>query len=179
MLLRIKSLLDRFGCHHQRLRCAASPSGYRLTKESWCESRSCAITKLEGPITPRFIGGVSMAKFLVHVHTGPEAPTKCALGFLVALAALKEGHQVDLFLAGDGASLIGDTALSSVEGKGTGNLGAHFKALADGGARFYVSGMSAKARGLGDADLVGKPAEFAMPDVLVRLAASADVVLSY
>ena len=47
------------------------------------------------------------------------------------------------------------------------------------GARFHVSGMSAKARGLGDADLAGKPAEFAMPDVLVRLAAAADVVLTY
>jgi predicted peroxiredoxin len=120
-----------------------------------------------------------MAKFLVHIHTGPENPTKAALGFLVALSALKKGHTVELFLAGDGASLIGDTALQSVEGKGTGNLGQHFAALKDGGARFYVSGMSAKARGLGDSDLAGKPAEFAMPDVLVERAAAADVVLCY
>ena len=120
-----------------------------------------------------------MAKFLVHVHTGPENPTKAALGFLVAVTALKAGHQVDLFLAGDGASLIGGSALSTVEGKGTGKLEDHFKGLSDGGARFYVSGMSAKARGLGEADLAGKPAEFAMPDVLVRLASEADVVLTY
>jgi len=120
-----------------------------------------------------------MAKVLVHIHTGPENPTKAALGFLVAATALKQGHQVDLFLAGDGASLIGDVALSSVEGKGTGKLGQHFKILTEGGARFYISGMSAKARGLGEADLGGKPAEFAMPDVLVRLAADADVVLTY
>jgi hypothetical protein len=39
--------------------------------------------------------------------------------------------------------------------------------------------MSAKARGLGDADLEGKFAEFAMPDVLVELAAGANVVLIY
>ena len=120
-----------------------------------------------------------MSKFLIHIHTGPDNPTKAALGFLVALSALKEGHGVDLFLAGDGASLIGDAAHSSVEGKGTGNLGTHYKALAEGGARFYVSGMSAKARGLSEADLAGKPAEFAMPDVLVKLAAVADVVLTY
>ena len=43
----------------------------------------------------------------------------------------------------------------------------------------YVSGMSAKERGLDDADIAGKPAEFAMPDVLVRLATQADVVLTY
>ena len=97
----------------------------------------------------------------------------------MALSALKAGHHVDLFLAGDGASLIGDQALESVEGKGTGKLNDHYKALMEGGARFYVSGMSAKARGLEEADLAGKPAEFAMPDVLVKLAAEADVVLSY
>jgi predicted peroxiredoxin len=92
---------------------------------------------------------------------------------------VKENHEVNLFLAGDGASLIGDTALSTVEGKGTGSLGAHFKILSEGGARFYVSGMSAKARGLSEADLKGKFAEFALPDVLVRLATAADVVLTY
>lgn len=120
-----------------------------------------------------------MARFLVHIHTGPENPTKAALGFLVAATALKEGHLVDLFIAGDGTLLLGKDALSSLEGKGTGNLGAHYKNLSEGGARFYVSGMSAKARGMTDADLQGKPAEFAMPDVLVRLAVEADVVLTY
>ena len=122
---------------------------------------------------------VSKQKFLVHIHTGPDNPSKAALGFLVAATALREGHSVNLFLAGDGASLIGDTAISGLEGVGTGKLSAHYTVLADGGARFYVSGMSAKARGLGDADIAGKPAEFAMPDVLVRLAAEADVVLTY
>ena len=124
-------------------------------------------------------GDSARVKFLVHIHTGPENPTKAALGFLVAVTALKQGYHVDLFLAGDGAFLIGDAALSNVEGKGTGNLGAHFKELAGGGARFYVSGMSARARGISETDLNGKPAEFAAPDVLVRLAASADVVLAY
>jgi len=117
--------------------------------------------------------------FLVHIHTGPENPTKAALGFLVALSALKQGHTVNLFLAGDGASLISDKAQTTVEGLGTGKLGDHFQALVRGNARFYVSGMSAKARGLSEADLEGKPAEFAMPDVLVKLASAADVVLTY
>ena len=120
-----------------------------------------------------------MATFLVHIHTGPDSPSKAALGFLVAATALKEGHAVNLFLAADGASLISDSVLSSLEGIGTGKLSEHYRALADGGAQFYVSGMSAKARGLGEADIAGKPARFAMPDILVRLAAEADVVLTY
>ena len=59
-----------------------------------------------------------MATFLVHIHTGPDNPSKAALGFLVAATALREGHSVNLFLAGDGAALIGDTVLSGVEGNG-------------------------------------------------------------
>ena len=86
---------------------------------------------------------------------------------------------MSIFLAGDGASLIGDAALESIEGKGTGKLRDHFDSLAKGGARFFVSGMSAKARGIAEGDLQGKPAEFAMPDVLIELSAAADVVLSY
>ena len=124
-------------------------------------------------------GGRTMSQFLVHVHTGPNDPTKAALAFLVAATALRNGHKVDLFLAGDGVALLTPEALASVEGVGTGRLGAHVDAIIAGGGRFYLSGMSARARGLGDELLVDRPAEFAMPDVLVRLAASADVVLSY
>jgi predicted peroxiredoxin len=120
-----------------------------------------------------------MATFLVHIHTGTDNPTKAALGFLVAATAIKEGHSVDLFLAGDGVRLLGEDALANLEGLGTGRLRTHFDAIVAGGGRFYLSGMSAKARGLDAAVLEGKPAEFAMPDVLVRLAVAADVTLTY
>ncbi len=39
-------------------------------------------------------------KFLIHVTTGQDNPTKAALSFLVAKTALEEGHTVNLFLAG-------------------------------------------------------------------------------
>jgi predicted peroxiredoxin len=117
--------------------------------------------------------------FLIHIHTGPDNPTKAALGLLVAMTAQKEGHTVNVFLAGDGASLITDAALASVEGKGTGKLRESFDALIAGSARIYISGGSAKARDITDADIAGKPAEFAMPAKLVELAAAADVVLVY
>lgn len=117
--------------------------------------------------------------FLVHIHTGPDNPTKAALGFIVAATAANGGHHVDVFLAGDGASLITDEALASVEGVGTGKLQDHFDALIKGDARIYISGMSAKARDITEQALEGKPAEFAMPAKLVELAAAADVVLAY
>jgi uncharacterized protein len=126
------------------------------------------------------LSGPALAEtLLVHIHTGPDNPTKAALGFLVAATALKDGHHVDLFLAGDGASLITDDALSSVEGLGTGKLQDHFNALSEGGAKIFISGMSGKARDITDVELEGKPAEFAMPSKLVELAAAADVVLVY
>ena len=120
-----------------------------------------------------------MPRFLIHIHTGPENPTKAALGFLVAATALREGHQVDLFLAGDGVSLFTPDVLQTLEGTGTGKLSAHLEAILAGGGRFYLSGMSAKVRGLDETVLKDRPAEFAMPDVLVRLAAAADVTLTY
>ena len=117
--------------------------------------------------------------FLISITTGPDNPTKAALGFLVAMNAQKEGHSVNVFLAGDGASLITDAALASVEGKGTGKLKESFDTLIAGSAHIYISGGSAKARVITDADLAGKPAEFATPAKLVELAAAADVVLVY
>ena len=117
--------------------------------------------------------------FLVHIHTGPNDPTEAALGFLVAMTAQKEGHTVNVFLAGDGASLITDAALASVEGKGTGKLKDSFDALIKGGAHIFISGNSAKTRGITDADIAGKSAEFATPAKLVELAAGADVVMIY
>ncbi|MBA2666985.1 MAG: hypothetical protein H0U69_08120 [Trueperaceae bacterium] len=71
------------------------------------------------------------------------------------------------------------TPFVAVQGVGTGKLTDHVTAIVEGGGRFFVSGMSAKARGLDETMLAGRPAEFAMPDVLVRLAVAADVTLTY
>ena len=118
-------------------------------------------------------------KFLIHITCGPDNPTKAALGFLVAKTALAEGHTVSLFLAGDAVTLLQNDQLDKVEGLGTGKLREHFDALAKGSAKFYLSGMSSKARGVTEADLQGKPAEFAMPIRLVQLAADSDRMFTY
>jgi predicted peroxiredoxin len=104
-----------------------------------------------------------MAKLLVHLTTGPENPTKAALAFLVAKAAVEDGHEVSLFLAG----------------LGTGSLRESYDAVVASGARIYASGMSSKARGVGEPDLEGKPVELAMPSRLVELAVESDSVLTY
>ena len=120
-----------------------------------------------------------MARILVHATHGPESPTRAALAFLVAKAAIDEGHTVSLFLAGDAVQLLRDAALDNLAGLGTGKLRDSYDAIVAGGGRFYLSGMSSKARGVGESDLSGKPAEMAMPNVLIRLALDHDRMFTY
>ena len=120
-----------------------------------------------------------MATVLVHLTTGPENPTKAALGFLVAKAAIDEGHEVSMFLAGDAVQLLRESVLDSLTGLGTGSLRESYDAVAAAGTRIFASGMSSKARGLGEGDLEGKPVELAMPARLVQLALESDRVLTY
>jgi predicted peroxiredoxin len=120
-----------------------------------------------------------MAKILVHITHGTENPTRAALGFLIARTAIDEGHTVSIFLAGDAVLLLRDAVLDTLVGLGTGKLREHFDAIVAGGGTFYLSGLSAKARGITEADIQGKPAEFAMPNVLVRLSLESDRMFTY
>lgn len=69
--------------------------------------------------------------------------------------------------------------LDYLSGLGTGKLRDSYDTVAAGGAKIYVSGMSANSRGLSAADIEGKPAQSAMPKVLVRLAVEHDHVFTY
>lgn len=120
-----------------------------------------------------------MASVLVHITNGPEHPTRAALGFHVAKAAIDEGHSVTLFLAGDGVQLMRDGAIDHLAGLGTGNLRQLYDAVVAAGTTIYLSGMSSKARGLGEGDLEGKPYQFGAPSDLVRLALEHDRMFTY
>lgn len=120
-----------------------------------------------------------MGSLLVHITHGPDAPTRAALGFLVARAALEAGHDVSLFLAGDAAVLVRAAEMSEVEGLGTGKLAETLPAVVKGGGKIYVSGMSAKARGVEESDLETTGAQFALPPKLVELTFACDRVLTY
>jgi hypothetical protein len=65
--------------------------------------------------------------------------------------------------------------LDHLVGLGTGSLRESYDALREGGARFYVSGMSSKARGFEP----NGHAEPALPAMLVELTMDADRVLTY
>lgn len=119
------------------------------------------------------------AKILIHVTQGPENPTRAALAFLVARTALEEGHTVSLFLAGDAVQLMRDGVLDNLSGLGTGKLREHYDIIVKGGGKFYLSGMSSRTRGVTEAELKGKPAEFATPNVLLKLSLEHDRMFTY
>lgn len=123
--------------------------------------------------------GSKTKSILIHITQGPENPTRAALGFLVARTAIEEGHTVNLFLAGDGVKLLQDSVLNNLTGMGTGKLRDHYDAIVKGKGKFYLSGNSSKARGVTEADITGKPAEFALPNVLVRLSVESDRMFTY
>jgi uncharacterized protein len=161
----------------------AMPAGLQaqslLTATGNTASRNPGTPPVEMSRTKLQPSNFAKMKFLIHVTQGPKDPTRAALAFLVAKAALEEGHTVTLFLAGDAALLLRDADMTQVEGTGTGKLKEHYEAIVKAGGRFYVSGMSAKARGMTDDDIKGKPAEFAMPKKLVELAADSDRMFTY
>ncbi len=120
-----------------------------------------------------------MTKLLVHLVSGPEKPTRGALAFLVARTAAAAGHEVTMFLAGDGVGYLRDATMDAAVGIGTGSVREHYAALAEAGVAVYASGMSSKARGLDEAGLGGKPVTLAPPDKLVELIVEADRVVVY
>ena len=122
-------------------------------------------------------------KFAGFVCTGCGIGERLDAGQL-EMTATRDGKmqscaQHEMLCSKEGVQLIRDAVLDGLAGLGTGSLREHFDALAGDGAKFYLSGMSSKARGVGPADIDGKPAEMAMPDVLVKLAVEADTTITY
>lgn len=123
-----------------------------------------------------------MGRLLVHIATGPENPTRAALGLLVARTAAEAGHEVDLFIAGDGVGILRPETLELGVGIGTGSMREHVDVLVARGARFYLSGLSSKARAISLESLGGlgaSGATLAPPSKLVELTFEADRVLTY
>lgn len=134
---------------------------------------------LVGQSVPTANEDAMSGRILIHVTHGPEHPTRAALAFAVARAALDDGHGVSIFLAGDAVQLLRDGVIDNLSGLGTGSLRESYDAIVAGGGRFFLSGGSSQARGVTEEDLAGKPAEFAAPLQLVRLSLEHDRMFTY
>jgi uncharacterized protein len=116
-----------------------------------------------------------MGRILVHSATGPDDPTRAALALLIARTAVEEGHEVAVFLAGDGVHLADAEKAAATNGLGTGAVAEHLTALREAGLTVFLSGMSSKARGIEG----GEGFQLAPPQKLVELATWGDTTLTY
>ena len=118
-------------------------------------------------------------KVLVNIYSGLKSKNKVTLGLLAALTAENEGHQVTLFLEGEGVNILNCKTAGEIVGKGTGDLYEHLENLKNSNVTIYVSEMSAQSRGYDETLLNGYKAEFVMPNVLIEESIKADSVLCY
>ena len=88
-----------------------------------------------------------MSKILIHIHSGPDLKNKATLGMLVAVSAIKDGHDVSLFLAADGVHLLNCSETGKVVGEGTGDLKEHLDFLQSANTTLWFQGCPRK---LGD-----------------------------
>ena len=116
-------------------------------------------------------------RLLVNVVTGPENATRAALGLLVARTAAEEGHEVRVFLGGDGVHLARPETADAVHGIGTGSLAEHWGALVATGVQISLSGLSSKARGIDEGTRDG--VELAPPNRFVELVDWSEKALVY
>lgn len=116
-----------------------------------------------------------MSRLLVHIAAAPEDPTRLALGLLVARTARAQGHDVDVFVAGDAVHILRPERRDAVQGLGTGSATEHWAELQRSGARLFASANSARAREIAPEEGV----ELAPPDRLVELIMGADRVVTY
>ncbi|QQK74717.1 DsrE family protein [Salicibibacter cibarius] len=122
-----------------------------------------------------------MAKLLIHLTHGPDAPTQADRAFLIAKTAVREGHQVSMFLAGKAVELLRDEVLDSVlgVGKGVTTVRESYNEIIEGNGKIYLSQVSCGARGITDEDLQNKDVELGEPNVLVQLTVEHDQVITY
>ena len=118
-------------------------------------------------------------KVLVNIYSGLKSKNKVTLGLMAALTAENEGHQVTLFLEGNGVNILNCKTAGEIVGNGTGDLHDHLENLKNSKVTIYVSEMSAKSRGYDKTLLNGYKAEFVMPNVLIEESIKADSVLCY
>ena len=118
-------------------------------------------------------------KVLVNIYSGLKSKNKVTLGLMAALTAENEGHQVTLFLEGNGVNILNCKTAGEIVDKGTGDLHDLLENLKNSKVTIFVSEMSAKSRGYDKTLLNGYKAEFVMPNVLIEESIKADSVLCY
>jgi uncharacterized protein involved in oxidation of intracellular sulfur len=120
-----------------------------------------------------------MGKILYFGTFGSDDPTRASLPFLGASGALARGHQPVIIVTGEAVLLMKDVVADAVHGIGFPPLRELMDKVVDHQVPIYVGVGCAAARGVADADLRSKNAQFATPDDFADLMMEADRVVSF
>ena len=99
-------------------------------------------------------------RFMLIGLTGPEDPTRASLLFAWANALAEAGHTVRLDLAGEGTLLMRAHVTDSLRAPGLPPLQTILAKTLDRGIPVFLCRPCAAARGITDADLEGRNAQF-------------------
>ena len=118
-------------------------------------------------------------KLLIHSITGPDNPTHAIFPLAIASHAIKTGHEVNIFLAGNAVGLMRDEIIENLFGLGVDKLKDAMAVIKDKGVKIHLSTYNCKVRGITEKDIENKNGVMSGPDGLLKLTEEADKVLSY
>ena len=130
-----------------------------------------------------FLGGTTILgekklKIFIKSAWGSDDPTKASFPFLHGNALAEAGHEVQIFLLGEGVSLMRDSTLNAITPVGWPPLKEIFLKVLDNKIQIYVCGACCKARGIMDADLNNNNAKFGNPKIFVELTEWSDKIIT-
>ncbi|HTZ99967.1 MAG TPA: DsrE family protein [Candidatus Aquilonibacter sp.] len=117
-------------------------------------------------------------KIMMKSAWGSDDPTKAAFPFLHGLALAEAGHDVQIFLLGEGVVLMRKTVAEAVTPVGWPKLAEILDKVAARSIPIYACGACSRARGVTEADLGNYGAKFGNPTIFVSLVEWSDRVIT-
>lgn len=117
-------------------------------------------------------------KIMMKSAWGSDDPTKAAFAFLHGDALAAAGHSVQIFLLGEGVSLMRKSVASAVVPVGWPPLIEILDKVVTRHIPIYACGTCSRARGVTENDLAPWGAKFGNPTIFVSLVEWADRVIS-
>ena len=117
-------------------------------------------------------------KIMFKSAWGSDDPTKAAFPFLHGNALAEAGHTVQIFLLGEGVSLMRSSVAHAVVPVGWPPLADALQKAVANRIQIYACGACSRARGITDADLTQWGAKFGNPAIFVSLVEWADRIIT-
>jgi uncharacterized protein involved in oxidation of intracellular sulfur len=123
-------------------------------------THACAVALASAALPASLARMGTAQRFMIIGLAGPEDPSRASLVFAWANALAEAGHTVRVDLAGEATLLLRPDLSDSLAAPGLPPLKSIMAKLQDRGVPVFVCRPCAQARGLTDADLEGRNAQF-------------------